>query len=196
MRKGELERAIEVLERGLGVAQQWAIEVWTPRLAALLGSALTLTGKTDVALPMLEQAVEDNARMRATRDHAWAIVALGEAALLAGRVADAMAASERVLEQARQLRDRGMEAWAHRLRGESLLREATPEAARAFTTGLELAETLGMRPLAAHCRLGLGRSDVAAGRRDEGLRRIEEARAAYAALDMRLWLTGPAVLPG
>ena len=196
VRKGELERAIEVLERGLGVAQQWAIEVWTPRLAALLGSALTLTGKTDVALPMLEQAVEDNARMRATRDHAWAIVALGEAALLAGRVADAMAASERVLERARQLRDRGMEAWAHRLRGESLLREATPEAARAFTAGLELAETLGMRPLAAHCRLGLGRSDVAAGRRDEGLRRIEEARAAYAALDMRLWLTGPAVLPG
>ena len=188
LRKGELERAVDVLERGLGVARQWAIQVWTPRLAALLGSALTLTGKTDTALPMLAEAVEDNARMRATRDHAWAVLALGDAQLLAGRVAEAMAAAEQVLEQARRLRDRGMEAWALRLRGESLVHEDAPAAAGAFAASLEIADARGMQPLAAHCRLGLGRSDIGAGRRADGVRRMEEARAAYAALDMRLWV--------
>jgi hypothetical protein len=45
-----------------------------------------------------------------------------------------------------------------------------------------------MRPLAAHCRFGLGRSDIAAGRREDGAHWIVEACELYAGLGMRPWL--------
>jgi DNA-binding NtrC family response regulator/tetratricopeptide (TPR) repeat protein len=187
LRKGEFDRAVDVLTRGLELTRRWAIQVWAPRLATALGSALALTGKSAEALPLLEQGVAENAAMRATRDHAWAVVALGEALLLAGRRADAAGAADRAREQARALGDRGIEAWAHRLRGESGL-AADPTTATAFEAGLALAEALGMRPLAAHCRFGLGRSDIAAGRREDGAHWIVEACELYAGLGMRPWL--------
>jgi tetratricopeptide (TPR) repeat protein len=188
LRKGDLDRAVDVLARGLDLARTWTIQVWAPRLAATLGSALALTGRSAEALPLLEQAVAESAAMRAARDYGWAVVALGEALLLAGRPAEAARAAESALEQARALDDRGIEAWAHRLRGESGLPDEPVAATAAFEAGLALAEALGMRPLAAHCRFGLGRSELAAGRRADGARRIDEARALYAELDMRPWL--------
>jgi hypothetical protein len=45
-----------------------------------------------------------------------------------------------------------------------------------------------MRPLAAHCRFGLGRTAAASGRAADGIRQIEDARAHYAGLGMHLWM--------
>ena len=186
VRKGEAARAVDVLRRALDAARQWSIAVWTPRLATLLGSALALSGDVAAALPLLQEAVEQNAAMGARRDHAAALIALGEALLVAGRREDALRVAGTVVEQARGLRDRGIEAWAQRLVGESALPEAT--ATGAFAAGLELAGTLGMAPLAAHCRLGLGRAALAAAHAGDARRLLQEARDAYAVLDMRPWL--------
>ena len=186
VRKGEAARAVDALRPALEAARQWSIAVWTPRLATLLGSALALSGDAAAALPLLEQAAEQNAAMGARRDHAAALIALGEALLVAGRRAEALRVGGTVVEQARSLKDRGIEAWAQRLAGEAALPEATATAA--FTAALELAGTLGMAPLAAHCRLGLGRGALAAGRVEDARRLLQEAADAYAVLAMRPWL--------
>jgi transcriptional regulator with AAA-type ATPase domain/tetratricopeptide (TPR) repeat protein len=188
LRKGEVQRAFDVLAPGLDLARTWSIRAWVPRLATALGSALAFVGRSKEALPLLEQAVADSAAMNAIRDDTWATVALGEALLLAGQRPAAARAATRAFEQARGLDDRGIEAWAQRLHGETALPDRAADAAAAFRASLAQAEHLEMRPLAAHCRFGLGRTAVASGATADGIRQIEDARADYARLGMRLWM--------
>ncbi|MCI0546641.1 MAG: sigma 54-interacting transcriptional regulator, partial [Candidatus Rokubacteria bacterium] len=51
LRKGDPERAIPLLERGLELCQTWSLPLWFPRLASLLGSALAEAGRLDEGLP-------------------------------------------------------------------------------------------------------------------------------------------------
>ena len=188
LRKGDVQRALDVLAPGLDLARTWSIRAWVPRLATALGSALALVGRSKEALPLLEQAIADSAAMNAMRDDTWGTVALGEALVLSGQRSAATRAATRAFEQARGLDDRGIEAWAQRLHGESALPDRVADAAAAFQAGLALAEHLQMRPLAAHCRFGLGRTAAASGRAADGIRQIEDARAHYAGLGMHLWM--------
>jgi hypothetical protein len=45
-----------------------------------------------------------------------------------------------------------------------------------------------MRPLVAHCHLGLGRLHARAGRRKQAARHLGTAAAMYRDTDMRVWL--------
>ena len=85
---------------------------------------------------------------------------LSEAYLLAGREADARAAAQRALALARQHKERGHEAYTLRLLGEIAAREDPLDIGAAenhYRQALALAEELGMRPLVAHCNVGLGK---------------------------------------
>jgi hypothetical protein len=55
--KGEFQKAIVVLERGLSVCEVGELPVYLPRIAASLGSAYATWGPSEKALPLLEQAV-------------------------------------------------------------------------------------------------------------------------------------------
>jgi hypothetical protein len=55
-------------------------------------------------------------------------------------------------------------------------------------TPFALAEELGMRPLAAHCHLGLGRLYRRTGKRDEAQEHLTTAATMYREMDMRFWL--------
>jgi hypothetical protein len=57
-----------------------------------------------------------------------------------------------------------------------------------YRDALALAEELGMRPLAAHCHLGLGKLSRRAGQREQALERLTAAATLYRQMDMRLWL--------
>ena len=85
---------------------------------------------------------------------------LSEAYLLAGREADARAAAQRALGLARQHKERGHEAYTLLLLGEIASREDPLDIGKAedhYRQALTLAEELGMRPLIAHCHVGLGK---------------------------------------
>src|SRR5439155_15999922 len=85
---------------------------------------------------------------------------LTETYLLAGREADARAAAQRALGLARQHKERGHEAYTLRLLGEIAAREDPLDIGKAenhYRQALALAEELGMRPLVAHCHVGLGK---------------------------------------
>ena len=86
-------------------------------------------------------------------------LSLGEAQLLAGRLEEAHALAERALALAREHQERGNQAYALRLLGDIAARRDPPESAQAeahYQQALALADELGMRPLVAHCHLGLG----------------------------------------
>ena len=45
-----------------------------------------------------------------------------------------------------------------------------------------------MRPLVAHCHLGLGKLDRRTGRREQAREHLSTATTMYRAMDMRFWL--------
>ena len=50
------------------------------------------------------------------------------------------------------------------------------------------AASLGMRPLVAHCHLGLGKLYARTGKRDEAQEHLTTALTMYREMDMQFWL--------
>ena len=114
---------------------------------------------------------------------------LGETYLLASRREDALAQAERCLALARERGHRGSEAWALRLLGEIAAHCDGPDVATAeahYDAALGLATELGMRPLVAHCHLGLGALHRGTGSQAKAEEHIATATAMYREMDMRV----------
>src|SRR5262249_48230064 len=92
--------------------------------------------------------------------HPLLLAYLGEAHLLAGRRDEAVAVAQRALDLAHRQKERGNEAWVLRLLGDIAAHSDPPDSRSAeehYTQALARANELGMRPLQAHCHLGLGK---------------------------------------
>jgi Flp pilus assembly protein TadD len=63
-----------------------------------------------------------------------------------------------------------------------------------YHQALALAEELGMRPLQAHCHLGLGILYARTGQRQQARTALATAIDLYRAMDMTFWLPQAAVL--
>jgi tetratricopeptide (TPR) repeat protein len=187
--KGDLDQAISVLERGVGLCQVANIPLMFPGIASHLGYAYVLAGRVAEALPLLEQAIEQVGSWQLFRSPQ--IVWLSEAYLRAGRIEDATQLAERALTHTRHHKERGSEAWTLRLLGEIHAYgdplEAEPAEAH-YLQALALAEELGMRPLVAHCHLGLGTLYARLGQREQARTELHAAIALYRAMEMTLWL--------
>ncbi len=158
--KGELPNAITALERGLGFSRAGDIPVWAPTIAARLGHAYALSGRVAQGVSLLEESVERASSMRIVGRLSRYLVWLSEAHLLAGRTDEAIAAGESAISHARESKQRGDHAWALRLLGELAGHRESPSPAQAdlhYRQSMSRATELGMRPLVAHCHLGLGR---------------------------------------
>ena len=57
-----------------------------------------------------------------------------------------------------------------------------------YRQALVLAEPRGMRPLVAHCHLGLGKLSRRTGKRQEAQEHLTTATTMYREMDMRFWL--------
>jgi tetratricopeptide (TPR) repeat protein len=191
LRQGDLQHAISVLERALDLVQGAHLRALVPAAASTLGVAYALAGRTAEAIPLLEQAVEQALEIGYVREYALQVGWLSEAYLLAGRLDKADTQAQHALNFAQTRQERGYEAYALRLLGEIAAYRYSPEDEQAETyyrQALALAEELGMRPLQAHCHLGLGRLYLKT-------KQLEQARAAsstaidlYRAMEMTFWL--------
>jgi tetratricopeptide (TPR) repeat protein len=111
--------------------------------------------------------------------------------MLAGRIDDAQRVAERALELAHDQKEYGSKAWALRMTGEVTSHRDPPEAEKAgkqYDQALTLATELGMRPLVAHCHLGLGKLSRRMGKRQEAQEHLTVATTMYREMDMRFWL--------
>jgi tetratricopeptide (TPR) repeat protein len=189
--QGDLAKAIAVLERGIELCQVWQMQFPFPYLASPLGAAYALYGRVAQALPLLEQAVEQATSGPFTTHISRSLTALSEAYLLAGRPDEAVALAQRALEHARQYRERGHGAYALRLLGEIVMHHDPSEIGPCedhYRQALALAEELGMRPLMAHCRLGLGALYAKMGQREQARAELSTAIEQYRAMAMTFWL--------
>jgi tetratricopeptide (TPR) repeat protein len=124
-------------------------------------------------------------------EHALRMVWLGEAYLRAGRLDEASTQAQHALEFSRAHQERGHEAYALRLLGAVAAQRESPEAAQAeahYHQALALAEELGMRPLQAHCHLGLGTLYTTQGQLEQARAALSTAIALYRAMGMIFWL--------
>jgi class 3 adenylate cyclase/tetratricopeptide (TPR) repeat protein len=190
LRAGDVGRAIPPLERALVLCETANIRVLIPRVAASLGHAYTVSDRIAEALPLLERAVQQAFSMPVIFIQAAVLAWLSEAYLAAGRPADAMPPALRALTHARRHKERGNEAWTLRLLAEILARGTPPSVETSedhYGQAIALAERLEMRPLIAHCHLGLGRlyqrTDPARAREH-----LATAVASFRELGMRFWL--------
>jgi DNA-binding NtrC family response regulator/tetratricopeptide (TPR) repeat protein len=191
VRRGDFAEGATVLEDALARCQTGNLPLWIPRLVSALGAAYAATGRARLALPLLEAAVGQAQGMALIRGLSLLVGVWSYASLLAGDRAGARERGRRALDLAREHREPGYEAWILRLQAEVALRGRPMLAAEAealFGEALARARALGMRPLVAHCHLGLARLCHHLDRGDEAERHRAEAAALYAAMEMRFWL--------
>jgi class 3 adenylate cyclase/tetratricopeptide (TPR) repeat protein len=190
LRRGDLAAATQVLEQGLALCRTTEIRFALPYLASDLGAAYVWSGRAADALPLLQEAVEAVTALPILGLRSLPITFLAEGYLALGRSVEALEQAEQALAQARALQQRGWEAWSLKVLGDVHATEPADaeQAAQAYRQSLALANEQGMRPLAAHCRFGLGRLHAAMGQGDEAMQHLAAATTLYRALDMRLWL--------
>jgi tetratricopeptide (TPR) repeat protein len=198
LRKGDLPRALPLLEQAVGICHQADLPVFFPRMAAALGAAYTLGGRVADAIPLLTQAMAQATARETVAHQVFSSLSLSEAHLLAGLVEEAHALAEHTLALTREHQERGHEAYALRLLGDIAARREPPESASAEThyrQALALAEELSMRPLQAHCHHSLGMLYVATSQREQARAALSTAMEMYHAMEMTFWLpqTGAAL---
>jgi tetratricopeptide (TPR) repeat protein len=159
-------------------------DVW-PLADAWAAYAELLAGRATAALSRLDPATSIPVLVPAIQ--LWR----AEAYLKLRRARDARALATAALELARRRGEASYESWALHLLGTIAASGSVRGAAEAeacYTQALAIARDRRMRPLEAHCHLGLGRLHARARRRDAARRELAAARAAFAALGMTRWL--------
>jgi class 3 adenylate cyclase/tetratricopeptide (TPR) repeat protein len=191
LHQGDLPRALPLLERAVCICQEADLPVWFPRMAASLGAAYTLAGRVADAVPLLTQAMEQTIATETVVYQALCHLSLGEAQMLASHLEEAQALAEHALALARERQEQSRQAYALRLLGEIAARREPPESDQAgdyYRQALVLGEELGMRPLVAHCHLGLGKLYATIGRRAEARAELSASIELYRVMDMTFWL--------
>jgi tetratricopeptide (TPR) repeat protein len=187
LRRGDLPHAIRILERCLDVCQTWQF-AGTSVVAATLGAAYALAGRIHEALPLVARAVEELRSLELTR---WATAILtyaGSTCLSAGRLEEAASYAGETLALTRRLRQRASEAHALCLAGDVASMAGAEDAPVRYREALVLAGELGMRPLVAHCNLGLGKFYRRTGKREQAQEHLPTATTMYREMGMTYWL--------
>jgi tetratricopeptide (TPR) repeat protein len=188
LRRGDLLRAIRVLERGHDLCRTWQFVLGTQFVAATLGAAYALAGRAHEALPLVAGAVEEF-RGRPTHHRAGTHSPVrGTTYLQAGRIDEAASYAQEALVLSRRLGARAREAHALHLAGDVASAGGTEDAEEYYREALALANKLGMRPLVAHCHRGLGRLYRRTGDGAKAQQYLTTASTMYREMGMTFWL--------
>ena len=191
LRQGRFDTAAAAFRSGLELGRTWDIANAWPWGDAGLACALALQGEREEAIRVLEKARTlvqgSGVRFYLAQRASW----LGEAARVCDRPEEAERLAEEALHLARAHKERGDEAWALRLLGELASdRGQFSKAEGLYRDALAVAETLGMRPLIAHCHQGFGGLARRTGDLDRAHRELGVARDLYREMSMTFWLEG------
>jgi tetratricopeptide (TPR) repeat protein len=190
--RGEFEPAITVLEPCHQLSETVSVAAGSLYITPYLGLAYVRAGRPEKGLPLLQAAIEFTGSRKLLLYQAARTVALGEAYLDGGRVTEALDCCQRALDLARRHQEQGHEAYALRLRAE--IAAAHPEPAEVesaetyYRQTLVVATELGMRPLVAHCHLGLGKLYRRTDKREQAQEHLTTATTMYRDMGMIYWL--------
>jgi tetratricopeptide (TPR) repeat protein len=188
--QGDLDPAIRVLEQGLALCRASGYRAgFLQASAAALGYASALQGHLAEGLALLEEAISESIRMGALLNRSPWVAWLSEVCRLAGRGEEASQHARQALDLAQQHKERANEALALHQIGTVQAHADPPDAEQAEAYYRQaLAEELSMRPLVAHCHLGLGTLYAKMGHRERARTELSTAIDLYRAMDMTFWL--------
>ncbi len=187
LRKGEWATARSLFEHGIAAWRAGNAVLGIPVAVGFSAWVLAQLGEPSEALTRLregEQFLEGHAA-RALMPYNQ----LGRAALLLDRLDEAQSLGERSVKSSTSRH--GVAAHALHLLGDIATHPDRFDAVSGeayYRKALALAEPRGMRPLVAHCHLGLGKLYRRAGKREEAQEHLTTATTMYREMDMRFWL--------
>jgi class 3 adenylate cyclase/tetratricopeptide (TPR) repeat protein len=185
--KGEWATAHSLIERHIDTARRGNVVLQLPGAIASSAWALAQLGKVDAALSRLkeaEQLLERHAANGLLLQHGWGYYSLGRAALILGQLDESRRLGSRVLEPSIPP---GFTAYALHLLGDIWAQPSQFDADRAeahYREALGHASPRGMRPLVAHCHLGLGKLYRRKGDQTRGEEHLTSATTMYREMDM------------
>ena len=154
--------------------------------------ALAQIGEASEALSRVREAeelLERQAAREIGQHRSWAYHALSRACLLLGRLDEARRLGHRAVESSQ--RQPGFAAHALHLLGDFTThpdRFDAESGAAHYRQALALAQLHGMRPLVAHCHLGLGKLYRRIGKPEHARENLTAATTMYREMDMDFWL--------
>jgi len=190
--KGDWAKARSLLEHGIAVVRTGNVVLLLPLAVASSAWVLAQLGEASEALNRLregEQLVEREAAKGIAGRLGWAYHSLGRACLLLDRLDEARRLGDRALEASPS--QPGYAAHALHLLGDIAIHPDRFDAESGeahYRQALALAEPRGMRPLVAHCHLGLGKLYRRTGKRQQATEHFTAATSMYREMEMPYWL--------
>jgi tetratricopeptide (TPR) repeat protein len=173
------------------LCRTYGLDTWVPLTASSLGLAYAFTGRHNEGVELVQDAIRRGKEARLTHYEPVRMNFLANTYLLAGRHDDALATAQDTLKLARRYRERGPEAWALYLIAVSMAQAQPGERSEIrdnYLAAQDLAEELGMRPLVAHCHIGLGKLDTVFGDKETARNELQSALSMYRDMDMQFYL--------
>jgi tetratricopeptide (TPR) repeat protein len=189
--RGDAAQAARLVERAVALGRDWNIRTYAPIALASLGHMYARSGRIEEGLSWLQQALTASESTGTGFLQSIGVVQLGEAYLLADQSDSARGSADRALMLARQRGERGHEAWALRLLGDigAYDRRSDVKTAEAqYAAATALASELEMRPLVAHCHLGLGKLSRRTDKREQAQEHLATSTTMYRDMGMTYWL--------
>jgi class 3 adenylate cyclase/tetratricopeptide (TPR) repeat protein len=188
LRQGNLRRALRSFERALTAGAFADSPVGFAFVALHLGYALSLAGRANEGIPVLEQSIHVAESRGFVARHSLRLAYASEAYLSLGREADALTAAARALDLARKHGERANEAYSLRMLGEVDLHRGNLSDAKGWLTeALALANELGMLPLEAHCHKGLASVFDHSHQKSDAERHRDVSSSLIHTMEMRFW---------
>jgi tetratricopeptide (TPR) repeat protein len=166
--------------------------ILSPASAYFSSWGLALLGEASEALSRLREGVQFLERQAASGyigDRGWSYLLLGRAALALGRHDDARRLAGGALNSSPH--QAGFAAHAMHLLGEVATHpnQFDAESGEAhYRKALAAAEPRGMRPLVAHCHLGLSKLYRRTGKQEQARKHVATASMMYRDMGMTYWL--------
>jgi tetratricopeptide (TPR) repeat protein len=191
--KGDWLTARSLYEQSIAALQTANIAVMLPGSVAASAWVLAQVGEASEALTRLLEG-EQLLERQAAQGAAYGVVftsyqLLGRAALLLDRLDEAQSLGERAVRSSASRH--GVAAHALHLLGDIATHPDRFDAESGeayYRKALALAEPRSLRPLVAHCHLGLGKLYRRTGRREQAREHLTTATTLYRDMDMTYWL--------
>lgn len=188
--RGEAGRALPIFEEGVRRCEAAPMRMWRPVAGSMLALACAQSGDVDRARDVIDRTIPrlDETVLMSS----FTSLAIARTYAAISRRAEADQLVRRTLRRVRALGGRTWEAEALLAEGDFAARASDVDfgaANAAYAEGLTIAVELGMRPIAARCRLGLAEIAARLGDAETARQHEESATHSLNAMNAQEWVS-------